>query len=248
MYEIRGARRRYATRVISPSPQAVIFDFDGTLVDSEPVHALATGAGLALAGIELSVEEFLARWVGLPDVDCYSQVARDRGRLLDAATLARVRIAKNETYERVALEGRVPLCEGAAGLVEDLARDMPLGVCSAARRIEIEAALERHGLRRRFRSIVAVEDVRVSKPDPEGYLKSAASLGVDPGACVALEDTPRGIEAALGAGIAVVGIAQTVSPDRLGGASLVVPRLAEVTRATLAEALDRHRRGAASAS
>lgn len=216
---------------------AVIFDFDGTLVDSEPVHALATRAGLACADIDLTVEEFLARWVGLPDIDCYIQVARDRGRTLDPDTLDRVRQTKNDTYERLVLEGQVPLCAGAESLISSLADTFPLAVCSAARRIEIEAALVHHGLRRYFQSIIAVEDVRSSKPDPEGYLRAATMLSVDPRVCVALEDTPRGIDAALAAGMAVIGIAQTVPAERLLAASLVVPRIANVTRDTLALAM-----------
>lgn len=219
----------------------MIFDFDGTLVDSEPVHALATRAGLACADIDLTVEEFLARWVGLPDIDCYIQVARDRARTLDPDTLNQVRRVKNDTYERLVLEGQVPLCPGALALVPSLAQDLSLAVCSAARRIEIEAALVHHGLRRFFRSIIAVEDVRSSKPHPEGYLRAATLLSADPATCVALEDTPRGIEAALGAGMAVIGIAQTVPAERLDAASIVVSRLSDVRRETLLSALARRR-------
>lgn len=209
--------------------QAVIFDYDGTLVDSEPAHALATRAGLAEAGIELSVEEFMARWVGLPDVECYRGVARDRGVTLDDAAFERVRSTKNRVYEAAVIEGRVPLCTGAADLVRALASHVPLAVCSAARRVEIESTLARNDLLACFRTVVAVEDVARSKPDPEGYRLAAARLETRPGSCIAIEDTPRGIEAALAAGVRVVGIAQTLPASRLGAATWVRSRLSDLS-------------------
>lgn len=217
----------------------MIFDFDGTLVDSEPIHGLATREGLAAAGIDLPVEEFLARWVGLPDVDCYVQVAADRGVLLDGDALERVRRTKNEVYERLVLAGEVPLVAGAVTLIHRLCGVVPLAVCSAARRVEIEAALTKHDLLQRVRTIVAVEDVARSKPDPEGYLLTAARLGVEPAGCVAIEDTPRGVEAAIGAGMAVLGVAQTVSAVRLERATVVVPRLRDVDEGLLRSVLCR---------
>ena len=242
MYEI-GTRppiaRSYAWPVIqTPALRAVIFDFDGTLVDSEPIHGLATREGLAVAGIDLSVEEFLARWVGLSDTECYLQVAKDRGVTLEPGVMERVRAAKNEVYERMALSGEVPLVAGAVTLIHSLARTLPLGVCSAARRIEIESALTRHALLDRMRAIVAVEDVAHSKPDPEGYLLAAQRVGVEPGACVAIEDTSRGIEAARRAGMGVVAVAQTVSESRLSGAHVVKRSLREVNEGALLAALD----------
>ena len=209
----------------------MIFDYDGTLVDSEPAHALATRAGLAEAGIDLSIEEFMARWVGLPDVECYRGVAEDRGVILDPAVFERVRGAKNRFYEATVLEGRVPLCEGAVELVRALGGRARLAVCSAARRVEIESTLARHGLLDVFGTIVAVEDVARSKPDPQGYRLAARRLELEPDACVAIEDTPRGVHAARGAGMRVVAVAQTLPSSRLvgEGPSLVVDRLADLT-------------------
>lgn len=238
-----------STRHPSSGLRAVIFDFDGTLVDSEPVHAIATRAGLGEVGIELLEEEFLARWVGLPDVECFRQVSEDRGVRLGDVELERVRRVKNETYERYALEGRVPLCHGAEGLVRGLDGLVKRAVCSAARRVEIEASLRRGGREREgsgdgdgifgcFETIVSVEDVTRSKPDPEGYLLTLARLGVEPERAVAIEDTPRGIEAARGAGLLVVGVAQTVDAGRLCGADVVVPRLSALTAARLVGMLE----------
>ncbi len=222
----------------------MIFDFDGTLVDSEPIHALATREGLAVADIDLTVEEFLGRWVGLPDIDCYLQVARDRGRTLEAPMIARIQSTKNATYERLVLEGQVPLCPGVLALVRSLESRYPLAVCSAARGIEIEAALRRHGLRASFQTVVAVEDVKQSKPHPEGYLLAAKRLGIEPASCVAIEDTPRGIEAARAAGMAVAGVAQTIDASRLTGATCVRASMLEVDVSALSEAHARHARGA----
>lgn len=240
-----------STRHPSHGLRAVIFDFDGTLVDSEPVHAIATSAGLREVGIELSQEEFLARWVGLPDVECFRQVASDREVVISEAELARVRGVKNATYERAALEGRVPLCVGAEGLVRGLHREgrVKLAVCSAARRVEIEASLRRglgepegsgggEGIYGCFETIVSVEDVTRSKPDPEGYLLTLQRLGVEPSGAVAIEDTPRGIEAARGAGMRVVGVAQTVAASRLGSADLVMAHIGMLTPAVLASMFD----------
>lgn len=233
--------RRYACPVTeAPSLQAVIFDFDGTLVDSEPIHGLATREGLATAGIDLSVEEFLARWVGLPDIQCYLQVAADRNVDLAPDALERIRRTKNDCYERLALAGGVPLVPGAITLIHQLAPIAPLAVCSAARRVEIEAALTRHDLVQRIRTVVAVEDVTRSKPDPEGYTLATQRLGVPPESCVAIEDTPRGIDAALAAGIAVIAVAQTVPASRLTRATRVERSLRHITESTLREALAAH--------
>lgn len=224
----------------TPPLKAVIFDFDGTLVDSEPIHGLATREGLATAGIDLSLEEFLARWVGLPDVQCFEQVAADRGLSLDRDTLERVRHTKNEVYERMALAGEVPLVPGAVTLIHALGPAHALGICSAARRVEIEAALTRHNLLARIATIVGYEDVARSKPDPEGYLLTAKRLGLAPASCVAIEDTPRGIDAALAAGIAVVAVAQTVPASRLTRATRVERSLRQVNESCLRDALAAH--------
>ncbi|MFN8558868.1 MAG: HAD family phosphatase [Dehalococcoidia bacterium] len=185
-----------------PSLRAVVFDMDGVLLDSEPLHHDAVNLLLAEHAIYLDADAYRTylgttleyTWLDLIrrfDLPCGLNHYRDR---YDAIILDLYR-----THS-------VP-APGAVALVGGLrARGMPLAVASSSRTAWVETALVTLGLAGSFTAIVTGDMITHSKPDPEIYLLAAARLGVEPGACLAVEDAPKGIAAARAAGMTVVGV------------------------------------------
>lgn len=201
--------------------RAVIFDFDGVLVDTEPLHERALRETVGRVGMGFDHAQYLSRYVGFDDRDAFRAIASDHGREMDDAQVARLVDAKWRTMEGIieaglvnALAGSLELVHGAAAEVR-AGRLKGVGICSGATRREIEMIVT--GLLGQapgaagspFQTLVAADDVKVAKPDPAGYLMTAAKLGVEARECVAIEDTPRGIAAARGAGMRVIGVAHT---------------------------------------
>lgn len=209
--------------------RAVLFDFDGVLVNSEPLHYRALRGCLLPEGIDVGEEEY-ARWYLAYDDWRAIQIALDRhGVAHDAARVQALADRKADLFDE--LLATVPLFPGARELVESLAREMPLAIASGALRSEIERILQPCGLRPLFAAIVGAEDVLKGKPDPEPYLTAMARLQphaheLRPEQCVVIEDTMPGIASALAAGMKVVGVAQTYPPENLRAAHLVVESLA----------------------
>lgn len=199
---------------------AVLWDLDGVLVDTARYHYQAYRELMAELGRDLPEAEFQPLF-GLRNEailrTLLGELPRER-----VHELAR---RKEELYRR-AVAGNIRALPGAAELVRRLAeRGIPQAVVSSTPRENIDLVLASLGVAGAFRQIVAGEDVRRGKPDPEGFLLAAARLGVEPGGCVVLEDAPQGIEAARAAGMRCIGVATTRPPQALSRADLVVPRL-----------------------
>ena len=144
------------------------------------------------------------------------------------------RIEQRKIARFAELVPEVPVFEGARELVRALAGELPLAIASGARHEEIEAILRGLGLRDAFAAIVGVDDVERAKPDPLPYLEAARRLatsapGLAPIECVAFEDSLPGIASARGAGMKVVGVAHSYSPEKLETAHRVVASLVGVT-------------------
>jgi beta-phosphoglucomutase len=214
---------------------ALIFDFDGVIVDSEPIHLECFGKVLLPAGVVLTHEDYYAKYLGYDDHDCFVAAMRDHGKPVVEEQIAAMIRAKSvlvqETYSRKvrALPGSVELIRSAAGA------KVPLAVCSGALREEIEQAARSVGVKDLFATIVAARDVTRGKPHPEGYakaldrLRAATGRPLRAGASVVVEDSVAGIDAALGAGMKVLAVTNSYPADALGRASRVVHSLAEVT-------------------
>ena len=218
----------------------VVFDFDGVIADSEPLHLRAVQAALAGHGVDLAASDYYDRYLGFDDADVFRTVWRDQGWALDEDTLAGLIRVKGERFE--ALSGRgAALFPGAAECIRRAAAEAPVAIASGALGPEIETVLAAAGLRHHFRAVVASGDTPRSKPAPDPYLRAvellrphAAAAGLDPAGCVvAVEDSMWGIESALAAGLRCVGVAQTYPAGRLGTAHAVVPTVADVTPDTL---------------
>jgi beta-phosphoglucomutase len=218
-----------------PRPEAVLFDFDGILVDSEPMHHRAFNEVLDPLGMGFSWQEYVETYMGFDDRDAFREAFRAKGIELDDATLANLVAAKSRAFLGGIRDG-VTAYPGAVSLIESLrAANLPLALCSGALRSDIAPILERLGIGRCFDAIVSADDVRRSKPDPESYAlafsrlsERHASLLTAPGKSVAVEDTPAGIRSAKGAGLRVLAVTNSYGPGELAEADWIVETLVNI--------------------
>lgn len=207
---------------------AIVFDFDGVLVDSEPLHLRAYQEILEPLGISLPREEYYARYLGYDDPGVFRALADARGWSLDDRQIASLIDEKSRTFDSL-LGGADVLYPGAVACVTRLAAEWPLGIASGALRSDIETMLRGRGLSQYFRFIVASGDTAASKPAPDPYRQAAALHGVPPSACVAIEDSRWGIESAKGAGLWCVAITNTYPVTELLDADAIITSLDELT-------------------
>jgi beta-phosphoglucomutase-like phosphatase (HAD superfamily) len=208
--------------------RAVVFDFDGVIVDSEPLHFQALRKSLLPEGITLSRDEYYERYLAFDDRGAIRRVLEDHGGAADADQVERIASRKVSGFADVL--GNVTFFPGVRELVRVLAAEMPLGIASGARHAEIDEILTAGGLRAPFSVIVGADDVSRTKPDPAPYLAAAQLLGafapgLTPGECLAFEDSVPGIASAVAAGMRVVGVAHSYPPAALNTAHYVVESL-----------------------
>lgn len=219
------------------STRAIVFDFDGVLVDSEPMHERALRAALEPLGMAFTTEAYYSRYVGLDDRDCFAAIFRDHARAPTARELVELGARKRAGIERAMADGEPRAYPGAVELVRACAAmspRAPMAVCSGSLPHEIEPVLERLGLRSLFAEIVTAADVAHAKPDPAGYVLAARRLGAAPSDCTTIEDTPRGIEAAKGAGYRCIAVCHTRPASELSRADAVFDRIANISASDLA--------------
>jgi len=207
--------------------RAVVFDFDGVIADSEPLHLRALQEVLSPIGLTVDRREYYSRYLGYDDVGAFRAIGSDRGVQLTDDRIRTLIAAKSTIYQSL-LTADV-LYAGAHECVRRLADVYPLGIASGALRHEIEAILRAGALDGYFRFIVASGDTRTGKPAPDPYVRAAALHGLPADVCVAIEDSRWGIESARGAGMRCIGIAHTYPPPELSEADAVVERLDEIT-------------------
>jgi beta-phosphoglucomutase len=216
---------------MSKWPAAVLFDFDGVIVNSEALHLRAFQQVLAAEQIELTEREYYDELIGFDDRGALNRAFANRGRALDPKTFLRVMTRKSEAMRQLIETGDYAALPGVEEFVRGLWRNTPLGICSGALREEIEMMLEGVALRDCFSVIVAAEDVTVGKPDPQGYLLTMRLLSekmkcpVQPADCLVVEDAPTVIARVKKAGFPVLGVATTYFIDRLADANWVVKSL-----------------------
>lgn len=209
---------------------AVIFDFDGVILHSEPVHEAAVRDALRALGVEPAWTDW-SRYVGLGDRDAFARILADHARPFDEPTYVAMRDAKLRSISARLARGDAPAIPGSVELLRAAAARWPVGVCSGSRLAEVEPPLVRLGVRTLLRALTTADDVARTKPDPEGYARTARLLGVPPQRCVAIEDTPTGTTAAVRAGCVCVCVATTAPAGALleAGAVHVAPTMADLT-------------------
>ncbi|HKZ32522.1 MAG TPA: HAD family phosphatase [Vicinamibacteria bacterium] len=216
--------------------RAAVFDFDGVIVDSEPLHFRSLRDALMSENVEISHEEYWDHLLAHDDRSSIRLAFERRGERPDPDRLARVERFKVERFAELIPE--VPVFPGAREVIGALAAELPLAIASGARHDEIEAILAGIGLRDAFAALVGAEDAARTKPDPAPYLEAARRLesrvpGLVPAQCVAFEDSLPGVLSALGAGMKVVGVAHSYPAERLRSAHRVLDSLAAFEPASL---------------
>jgi beta-phosphoglucomutase len=208
---------------------AIIFVFDGVIVDSEPVHEAALRAAVREVGVDFSHHEFEERFLGFGDREIVENLWKDRGRQPTEAEFAHLAARKWFYIEQAIRAGEIRPYAATVNLLREVAAKFPMAICSGALRHEIEAILTQLGVRELVKTITTADDTPRSKPDPAPYLLTVKRLGVPAGQCVTIEDTSKGIASAKGAGVKVVGVCHSMPVGRLRQADLVVGSSAELT-------------------
>jgi len=199
---------------------ALIFDFNGTLSDDEPLLCELFTHLFAEHGRPMSAQEYFDQLAGLSDPEIVTTWLGEDHPDVEAVIGERVR-----RYREAAADGST-VHEHIREAVRFAADHAPLAICSGAARDEIEPVVEAAGIAECFQTIVTSDDVVHGKPDPEGYVKALALLGVDPADAVVFEDTEAGIASARAAGVGrVLAVRTTLDAHRLGGADELLDRI-----------------------
>jgi len=217
---------------MSSWPLAILFDFDGVIVNSEPLHLMAFQEVLRAEGIELSDEQYYHDLIGFDDRGAFKHLYQERKIPLEPKKLLWLMTRKAEMTMELIGRRQYSALPGVEEFVRGCWRHYPLAICSGARREEIEAMLEGVRLRDCFPTIVAAEDVSVGKPDPMGYVLAAKIVSekigrqLGAGDCLIVEDAPSVVHTTRKAGFAVLAVATCYPVEKLSEASYVVKTLA----------------------
>ena len=218
--------------------QAIVFDFDGVIANSEPLHFRAFRDVLATRGLPLTERDYYDNYLGYDDVGAFRAVADDQRATLTDDEVAELVARKAVLLE--AFEGDASvLFAGARAAIHRMAAECPLAIASGARRAEIVRVLEQEQLTSLFRVVVGAEDTPLSKPAPDPYLRAISRLAGETGEplraeeCVAVEDSRWGLESAHAAGLKTVAVTHTYRAEELTRADLVIDHLDRLTWNTL---------------
>jgi len=219
---------------VTSALQAIVFDFDGVIADSEPLHLKAFQRALAEEGMTLGQDEYFNRYLGYDDVGVFEAIARDRGLAWTARHVTE-RVARKGMKLQELISGGEVLFPGAPAFIRAAAAEVPVAIASGALRHEIVQILESAAPDELFAAIVASGDTPASKPSPAPYLlaferlQKRAAKQLDPQRCVAIEDSLWGLESARQAGLRCVGVTTSYTAVELPGAELVVEGLHALT-------------------
>jgi beta-phosphoglucomutase len=219
--------------------EAVIFDFDGVLVDSEQLHHQAFNRVLAKFNYQLSSREYYDRFLGLSDEEVLRIVDKEKHLSLSEQQLGKLLDEKTNLFKEMATT-EAGIIEGVPQFLNKLAGDkIPMAIYSGSLLVEIEMILKSAGLRSYFEMIVSAEQVERGKPDPEGFLLALKLLNkklnksIRPENCVVIEDSHWGLEAAKAAGMRAVAITNTYAAEHLKPADKVIEHLNDLSAAEL---------------
>ncbi len=216
--------------------RAIIFDFDGVVADSEPIHLAVFQRVLGEEGLFLSPEEYYARYLGYDDKGCFQAFLTAHGHPASPQRIDDLVARKARAYLDHIKQNLI-IFPGVRELVRDAAARHRLAIASGALRHEIEYILECAGIRKEFEHITSAEDVRHGKPHPEPFLHALTSLNraartgqppLVPGDCLVIEDSIPGIQAAQDAGMKVLAVANTHTIQDLHEADALAHSLADV--------------------
>lgn len=207
---------------MSDRARAVLWDLDGTLVDSEQEHWHAWRETMAAEGLPITFEQFASTF-GRRNA---SFLPEWLGPEATAERVEQVAHAKEACFRRLVETGHVVALPGASDWIQRLHQEGWLqAIASSAPRLNVDAMLRSAGIGSQFEVVVAAEDVHIGKPDPQVFLLAARRLGVPPERCIVVEDAVAGVEGARRAGMRCVGVSRTGAPL---AADLTVSSLADL--------------------
>jgi len=197
--------------------RAIIFDFNGVIIDDEPLHFLAFHEVLRNEGIRLTRAHYYERYLAYDDRRCLREILADNERRMSGAEVFRLRHAKEQAYQRL-LKQRLRLFPGAVRFIRKCASRYPLAIASGALQSEIQSILKGVNLDRYFTAVISADDVSHGKPHPETFLRACQALNrrgvgkgrkILPRECLVIEDSLHGIAAAHQAGMKCVAVAHS---------------------------------------
>ena len=222
---------------------AVIFDFDGVIADTEPLHFAGFRQTLAEIGINLTESDYYANYLGYDDRGCFIAALTTHRRPIDPTSLAQLMQRKAHAYLE-SVKNHLVIFPGVREFVREAAAAYPLAIASGALRHEIEVILEQAGLRKEFLHITSAEDVTRGKPDPQPFLHALTALNrqrqeqvITAESCLVVEDSLPGIRSAKTAGMKVLAVANTHTLQDLHEAHAVASNLSEIRLSELRERL-----------
>lgn len=206
--------------------RAVVFDFDGVIANSEPLHFRGYRDVLAPRGVALTERAYYENYLGYDDIGAFRAIAGDFGVTFTDGDIADLVAKKAVRLEELEKSASV-LFPGAREAIVRMAAAGPVAIASGALKGEILRVLDHEGLRGHFLVVVSAEDTPASKPDPAPYLRAVELLatrhpGLLASECVAIEDSKWGLMSARAAGMKTVGITQTYPASELVDAADVV--------------------------
>jgi HAD superfamily hydrolase (TIGR01509 family) len=217
--------------------RAIVFDFDGVIANSEPLHFRAYREVLRTVGLELTESDYYGKYLGYDDAGAFGAIASDSGLEWDQRRILELVRDKATKLEHLERNGSV-LFPGAEAAIRTAAAVLPIAIASGALGAEIRRVLDRARLTESFTAIVAAEDTPTSKPAPDPYLHALMLLSAAHGPlradeCVALEDSEWGLQSAHAAGLWTVGVAHTYPPESLHSADVVIASMESFDLETL---------------
>ncbi|HJZ68247.1 MAG TPA: HAD family phosphatase [Blastocatellia bacterium] len=213
--------------------RAIIFDCDGVIADTEPIHMASLQQVLAEENIVLTKEEYFQHYLALDDRACFTKAFAERGASLSRKELDELVMRKARQVEPV-IRATLQLLPGAAEFIRQAASNYPLAVASGALRCEIDLVLKYGGLRDCFSVIVSAEDVSRSKPDPEPFIRAWELLKLSTAEnlrrheCLVIEDSIHGVSAARRARMRCLAVTNSYPRETLLKADAVVDSLYEL--------------------
>ena len=211
--------------------RAVLFDFDGVMVNSEPLHFYAFHEVLKAEHVELTEEEYYREIIGFDDKGAFRHIYQMRGMALEPKVFLKLLTRKSEVMMELIQQRKYSALPGVNEFVRSLWRNYPLAICTGALREEVEVMLEGISLRDCFKVIVSAEDVTRGKPDPQGYLLTVEKLSqksgqtLKPADCLIIEDAPTVIRRAKDVGFKTLAVATTYPLEKLTDANWAVQSL-----------------------
>lgn len=218
-------------------PAALLFDMDGTLIDSMPLHDRSWAVWHAELGLPFDDAGFFAATAGRTNLE----ILRDLFPTRETEELERLAERKEAIYREIAVRELELIAGTRAVLAQARERGLKLAICTAAPPANIALACERFGLGEQVDTITSPADGLRGKPHPDIFLEAARRLGVEPARCLVFEDAPLGIEAARRGGMAAVALTTTLPADAFAGFPNVVATIADFSDYSLPHSLPHNR-------